>query len=358
MSAHGRTGRKHLTDYEAEQVRQIAAWKSESPNPLSELWSMVARPVARAMEFVIPDAVARAAIERTDDAADFLAGQEDIKRQAGVRDLAELREGPLEECDRMARQVGLAAQVLATAEGAATGAGGVLTTLIDIPLLFGLALRTVRKIGHCYGYALDDRQGRSFVIGAMVTALSGSLQERRERLDRLRELEDMLVEETEEELVVQEVLSVLFQLEAFEEVPGVGAISGAVLNVATINRVDVASRRVFQERWLRDNGKVREIEPAEAPARVLAGGLGGVLGRLAYSGCYYVGYGAALPVYAAASVVGPMNNALTRGIRDGAAAATRSVERSVDRPRAATVSLRRGRRRYLGLTGLTPAAMP
>ena len=56
----------------------------------------------------------------------------------------------------MAREVGLAAQALSIAEGAATGAGGVWTTLLDIPLLFTLALRTIRKIGHCYGYALDD----------------------------------------------------------------------------------------------------------------------------------------------------------------------------------------------------------
>ncbi len=344
MSAHGRTGRKHLTDYEAEQVRHIAAWKSEPPNPLSELWGIIAKPAAKALEFVIPDSLARAAIEKIDDTADLMAGQEDIKRQAGVRDLAELRDRPLEECDRMAQPVGLGAQVLATAEGAATGAGGVLTTLLDIPLLFGLALRTIRKIGHCYGYALDDRRGRSLVIGILVTALSGSLQDRRERLERLRELEDMLVDETEEELVVQEVLNILFQLEAFEEVPGLGAISGAVLNVVVMNRVSVAARKVFQERWLRDAGKVEQIEPAEAPARVLAGGLGGVLGRLAYSGCYYVGYGAAMPVYVVAAVFGPMNNALTRGLRDGAAAAARSAEGSIDRVRAATASSKPRRR--------------
>lgn len=345
MKKSSRKSRPSLTAYEAEQVEQIAAWKSEPPNPLSELWQMAAKPVGKAIGLVIPNVVARAAIERIDDAADLLAGQEDIKRKAGVGDLAELRDRPLEESDAMTRRVSLAAQALATAEGAATGAGGVFTTLIDIPLLFGLALRTVRKIGHCYGYTLDDRRGRSFVIGVMVTALSGSLQDRRERLNQLRELEDMLVDETEEELVVQEVLSILFQLEAFEEVPGLGAVSGALLNLAMVNRVAVTARRVFQERRLRDAGKVQEIEPAEATPRALAGGFSGVLGRLAYSGCYVVGYGAAIPVFAATALAGPMlDNPLTRGVRDGVGAAARSAGRSLDRARSAASSVRPRRR--------------
>ena len=42
----------------------------------------------------------------------------------------------------------------------------------------------------------------------------------------------------EEEIIGQELASILFQLEMFEEVPGVGAASGALLNLAWIRRVD------------------------------------------------------------------------------------------------------------------------
>src|SRR5262249_35919415 len=127
MSARAETETTELTAYEAEQVRQIAAWKSQPPNPLSELWKLITLPGAKLVEKVIPDTVVRAAIEKSYDVSEILAAAEDIKRQAGVTDLSELREKPLEECDRLAKQVGLAAQALAVAEGAATGAGGVLT---------------------------------------------------------------------------------------------------------------------------------------------------------------------------------------------------------------------------------------
>jgi hypothetical protein len=338
MSDHARTGRKPLTDYEAEQVERIAAWKSQPPHPLSEMWRLITAPAANALEKVTPDRLVEMIFDKSDDLAEAMAGQEDIKRRAGVRDLAELRNRPLEECDRMAERVGWTALAISTAEGAATGAGGVWTTLLDVPLLFILALRTIRKIGHCYGYPLEGRRGQAFVMGVLVTALAGSLETRRRRLDRLRDVEELLIEETEEDIITEELLAFVFQLEVFEEVPGLGAISGAALNVAFMRRVDVTARRVFQERWLRDNGKVHEIRPAEVHPRILATGLAGAMGRLAYSSCYSVGFAAALPVYAAAALIRPMSNPLTRGLRDGAAAAARAAEGSVDRAKAAALS--------------------
>ncbi|QEH34502.1 EcsC protein family protein [Aquisphaera giovannonii] len=334
MSRRADPQRGEPTDYEAEQVRRIAAWKSQPPNPLAELWTTLTLPAARAVEKLIPDRLAGWTVERILDTADLLAGQEDIKRSAGVRDLAELRGRPMEECDRMARQVGLGAMAVATAEGAATGAGGAWTTLLDVPLLFGLALRTIYKIGHCYGYPLDGDGGRALALATLVTALSGSLEVRRQRLRRLREFEEMVFDEAEEEVLTQEVLSFLFQIEAFEEIPGVGALSGAALNLALIRRVDVAARRVFQERWLRGGGKIEGyIEPAEAHPRALAPGISGALGRLAYSGCYSVVFGVAVPFYASAAVLRPAGDAVARG-----------VGRAASRAQVATASLIPGRR--------------
>ncbi len=336
MKTPVQTARTELTAYESEQVQQIAAWKSKPTNPVSEMWKRMILPGARVVEKLIPDRLVQAAIEKSYDVAEMLAGQEGIRHRAGIKDLQELRDKPLEECDRLAKEVGLAAQTLAVVEGAATGAGGVLTTLVDVPLLFVLSLRTILKIGHCYGYPLDQHKGRHFVLGVLLTALSGSIETRRHRLSRLRELEELLIVETQEEIVTEELLSFLFQLEIFEEVPGVGAISGALLNLAFMHRVDTTAQRVFQEHWLRDNGKVDVIEPAPSTARHLATGWGGAVGRVAYSGFYCLGFGVALPVCAVATLFRPMDNAVTRGFRDGAIAAGERVELIRDRARAAT----------------------
>jgi hypothetical protein len=322
MSAQAKADRTQLTSYEMEQVQEIASWKSEPTNPLSELWKRITLPAASAIEKLIPDPLVRSTIERAYNVAEKLAKPEDIRHQAGVDDLDELRRRPLEECDRLSGQVARSALVIATIEGAVTGAGGVLTTLIDVPLLFVLSLRTVLRIGYCYGYALEGRQNRQYVLGVLVTAVSGSIETRRQRLDRLHQVEDWLIEEAQEELLMEELTSFLFQLEIFEEVPGVGAISGGLLNLAFLRRVEQTSRRAFQERWLRDNGRVDAIAPAPAHPRSLATGWTGTLGRLAHSGCYALGFGVALPVFLAAELFRPMGNVLSRTIPDGAAKAS------------------------------------
>jgi len=319
------------TPYESEQIQRIAAWKSSPPNPLSELFKKITMPGADLLEKVIPDSLVRAAIEKSYSISELLAGQEDIKRQAGVQHLGELRHKPLEECDRLAFRVSAAAQTWATVEGAVTGAGGVLTTVIDIPLLFVLSLRTILRIGHCYGYALDRQKGEKFVLGVLIAATSGSLATKRKRLDNLREIEHLLLEETQEEILADEALSLLFQLEIFEELPGVGTISGALLNLAFIRRVDITARRVFQERWLHDNGKVQVIAPAPVHERHLATGWSGALGRAAYSGIYSLGFGAALPVYVVSSLFRSIGGSIVRGIRDGAADAVDGVDGVLNR---------------------------
>jgi hypothetical protein len=220
-----------------------------------------------------------------------------------------------------------------------TGAGGLLTTALDIPLLFSLALRTVMRIGHCYGYALDQSRDEPFVLGVLIAAVSGSRERKHEVLGKLREIEDWLIEQTQEEMIAEEAMSMLFQLEVFEEVPGLGAISGGLLNYVFMRKVDIGAMRVFQERWLHDNGKVDVIEPATLIER--AGSTGRwdhVLSRAVYAGCYYLGFGVALPAFFVASALGSKDNAMTRGLRGGATAATEDVDRLLARLRNAAES--------------------
>ena len=212
-------------------------------------------------------------------------------------------ERSLEECDAEAIQVGSTANGIALAEGALTGAGGPITTLLDLPLLFGLSLRTIVRIGRCYGFPLDQECDRKFVLGVLIAAASGSLAVRLDRLGQLRDVEDWFLQETQEEIITNEAAALLFQLEIFEEVPAVGAISGGLLNLAFIRRVELTSRRVFQERWLHRRGKVDVIAPYETHARVLAHGWAGALVRAAHAGGYGVGYATALPFWLLAALV-------------------------------------------------------
>jgi hypothetical protein len=297
-----RTKSNELTAYEAEQVAQIVAWKSKPLNPIAEAWNLTVLQAAKLVTLLIPEALVRSAIESSYGAAQKLAAPAGIAREAGVLDIKELKNKPLEECDRLAHRASIAARNLATAEGAVTGVGGILTTTIDVPLLFISALRTIVRISHCYGYSGDDPTDRYFNLGILTIATAGTLASRLERLDQLQDLEKLLIEETQVDLIRSELLSFLFQLEIFEDVPGIGIVSGTLLNLSFMHRVDVTARRVYQERWLKDNGKVEDIAPFIESARDVVPGWSGLVGRAAYYACYHVAYEASLPVFAFASL--------------------------------------------------------
>lgn len=153
------------------------------------------------------------------------------------------------------------AQSLAAVEGALIGAGGVWTTLLDVPLLFTLCLRTIIQTGHCYGYPLDRPTDKAWVLGALAVALFDSSEQRSSLLGRLRDVEELLIDDVQEDILVQETASLLTQVEIFEDIPVFGAATSALLNLAVANRTDVTARHLFQERWLRDNGKIDVVAP-------------------------------------------------------------------------------------------------
>ena len=293
---------KKLTSYESQQVHEVAAWKSKPPNPIAESWNLAALQAAKAVTWLLPKVLIQSVIEASYKTAEFLANRDGVAQRAGVDDITELRKRPLEECDRLAKEVALASKAVAFAEGAATGAGGLWTTAIDVPILFVSALRTIVRMGYCYGYEADRSADRYYNLGILTIAMAGSLATRLERLDQLQDLNEILVEETQVDLLRSELLSFLFQLEIFEEVPGIGILSGALLNLKFMHDVDTAARRVFQERWLTDNGKVPAISPAEEIARNLTPGWSGLAGRATYSAIYHAAFGMALPVFAARSL--------------------------------------------------------
>ena len=295
-----------LAAYESVQVAKIAAWKASHPNAFGELFRRVTQPLAHIVEMVIPDRFALVAIEAAYKASELSATAADVEVQAGVPDLGDLRHKPLEVCDGLAQRVGTVAQMVGAVEGAVTGAGGIWTTVLDIPLLFGLCLRTIIKIGHCYGYPLDRPTDKAWVLGAFAVALSGSKEKRTDMIARLRDVEDLVLEETQEQVVTEELAALVTQIEIFEEIPVFAAATGALLNLAVVHRTASSARRLFQERWLRDNGKVEVIAPAGGAEEPSSHGWRGAVARAGYATVYGVSFSAVFPIRLAGGMLGPI----------------------------------------------------
>ena len=86
-----------------------------------------------------------------------------------------------------------------------------------------------------------------------------STTERLELLGKLQNVERWALAETAEALAMERISQFLVELASLDAVPGIGAVIGTGANLIFIRQVLKGARCVFQERWLRANGKIDEI---------------------------------------------------------------------------------------------------
>jgi hypothetical protein len=251
-----------LSDYEARIVEEIATWKGERMGLYGRVTGKVTRPFAWVLRHMVPEIAARKAIEAAYATSDWLASPAEVLKKGGVGNLEDLQHKSLELSDRLADGIGLGSQSVAAVDGALTGAGGFLLAVADVGALAVVALRAIHRVGHCYGYPLDRSQDRAYVLGILMVAGIKSPAERIELLGKLQQVENWVLAETVEALALESLSKQFIKLASLEAVPGVGAVFGSAANVVFVRQVLRTARHIFQERWLRGNGKVDTILPA------------------------------------------------------------------------------------------------
>jgi hypothetical protein len=328
-----------LTAYEAQQVEEISEWKSERPSALAATVRGLAWPLTKLVATVVPRGQVARVVEAMAERAEEHDHVGDILTAAGASSLAELRDRPLETCDALAAKIGARSEHMALLEGvipalgniAIPVVGGAAMGIVDVPLRLEAALRAICRIGHCYGYSLHGPSDRAFVASLLDLANVDDPRRRGagcEAIFRLLEAGGPMPDvEAVEEAVVEDL--------PFEAMPYVGDVAGVFLDYALIRRVDVAARRVFQERWLRDREKVASIPPDPiSHRRSSLKGVVNVAGEIAYTGSYAVGFGVTFPAMLIGTGLSHLPGPAGAGFRDGAASAARDATRVADSLRA------------------------
>ena len=160
-------------------IDRIQAWKSEKPSILSLGVNKALGPLNWAVRAIVP----QRAIQAVLDGGDWLA-------QKTIRDShVSTPDATLQDCDVAAGKARSWAIGYAVAEGTAAGAVGILSTPVDIPATIMLSLRTIRRIGACYGFAEGGEAERSFVMGILASAGASSVEERLAASLALREIQ-------------------------------------------------------------------------------------------------------------------------------------------------------------------------
>jgi hypothetical protein len=269
-----------LNIYESTQLQKIKDFKNEAPSVISQGIGTVLKPLTYLTEKMIPEAAIKGALDFSNSAAKWLTDINDIKRDAKVTNIEELRYADLELCDKLADEVHNWAIGIASAEGGVAGAFGIAGMAADFPAIITLALRTIHKIGICYGYESKTELDNQFVLGILSASGANSVKEKEMALLTLKNIETILIKQSwktmakkaaEQQLSKEGIVIAIKNLakqlginltkrKALQAIPIIGAGIGATVNGWYIKEIGWAARRIFQERWLIENGKIIEIE--------------------------------------------------------------------------------------------------
>ena len=267
------------SDYLMQQYALIKAWENEEPGVVSKTFGKLLSPVGKLISVVVPEKVIESAINAANAAAQYLTDTADVLRDGNVESIEELRTKDLKLCDEMADSVHNWAVGIATAEGVAGGFVGLPGLAADIPFITTLALRTIHKIGVCYGYVADvsnAEEEKAFVLGVLAAANASTLGEKAGFILGLKQISVLiqrnawkkLAEMGSANLLAKSIVSVrqaakligvnLTKRKASQSIPFIGGAVGAALNASFINDIAWAARRSYQRRWLEEN---KVIEP-------------------------------------------------------------------------------------------------
>jgi hypothetical protein len=233
-------------EYEKEQIRAINEWRMENPTVINTALSYVMFPISIFIQAIIPESALRGAIDGTSAAAEWLAVEGDILRKGEVSDIDAL------------------------------GMLGIYGLALDIPFILTFALRTIHKIGLCYGYKTKDAKNKQFVLALLSAAGANTANEKAEAVKILRAIDVMIAKQTlktiaekaaQQQLGKEAVLISMNNLarqlglnitkrKALQAIPVIGAVVGGSVNAWFIRDVGWAARRAFQERWLIENSMI------------------------------------------------------------------------------------------------------
>ncbi|WDL93026.1 EcsC family protein [Bacillus sp. HNR-4] len=271
---------RSLTFYEKQQLNAIEKWKTEEPSIIQQAVGKVFEPVSKIVNVIVPEKAIQGALDGASELGRWLADYNDLQRDGEVENIKELRTKDLGVSDKLADEVHNWAIGIATAEGGATGFFGVFGMAADIPSVVTLALRTIHKIGLCYGYECKTEEEKNFVLAILSVSSANSMEEKTTALATLKVIQNIISRKTWKkigEIAVKNPAGIhaaitlirnlakqlginITKRKALQAVPFIGAAVGGAVNGAFIKDVGWTARRAFQERWLKENGKIIDVE--------------------------------------------------------------------------------------------------
>jgi hypothetical protein len=231
-----------MTDYEKSAAQELKKWKREMQRKQPFL-GVLSRQLQTRINRAIPEKVHEAITAAIKHMTRAVFGG------AGLINPSPLQSGSLHEREeKIDLKIKWYART-AAAEGAATGAAGLLLGLADFPLWLTVKMKMLFEIAALYGYDLKDVKERIYLL--YIFELTFSNQGRRREIFNILKnwsTHDVDMNTFDWRTFQQEYRDYIDIAKMLQLVPGIGAGVGAIVNLRLTNKLGRMAKNAYRMR--------------------------------------------------------------------------------------------------------------
>jgi hypothetical protein len=160
----------------------------------------------------------------------------------------------LEDSDHLVEEKIKLYRNTAAAEGALTGAGGILLGLADFPLLIAIKIKLLFEIASAYGFSVNDYKERVYILHIFQLAFS-SAKHRKNVFMAMKNWDEKSkslpedINQFEWRSFQQEYRDYIDLAKLAQLIPVIGAPVGAVVNYRLIRKLGFTAKMAYHMRW-------------------------------------------------------------------------------------------------------------
>ncbi|GIP37245.1 ABC transporter-associated protein EcsC [Paenibacillus sp. J31TS4] len=175
----------------------------------------------------------------------------------------------LEERDRHASELAARYKKIAAAEGAGTGAGGLVLGAVDFPALLAIKMKALFELAHLYGFNTVAYRERLFLLHVFQLAFSGTAHKRAiwqtikdwNRTDRELDANQVAAARPIDwQKLQQEYRDTIDLRKLLQLMPGIGAVVGAWANYGLLEELFTVAKHAYHVRLLEDGDKTKPAD--------------------------------------------------------------------------------------------------
>jgi len=265
--------------YEARQVRRIHRWQRRRPGRIARTIEFLVSPIVYLFRRIIPHSTVENILHGNLSVARRWAREGLTLRSLGVAHHNELSEAELLHSDRTVRRIHGRAVWMAASVGFVAGVFGIFALPVGMAAILNIALRTIHRIGLCYGYPAESEAERLFVYYTLSLAGNRRPEDKAVSIQAMRELLAAIAAKPPEpdqphgplddtlrhkaftiahHDFSREITKQLVEVRILTSIPGIGGLVSLIVDTRYMRSVGWAARHAYQLRWLEERGRLPE----------------------------------------------------------------------------------------------------